>query len=233
MTHEHEHTADPFTDPDELFDVLEQPTTIDPAGRPSGRTKRRADVHRDGDWHRAFHCWVTCETGAPTGPELILQRRGLHKDTWPGRLDVTVGGHFTAGETLVEVLREAEEEIGQAVTLDQLLPLGRRVCVNDREGGVRDREIQEVYLWRSPLRLRDYRPQPIELVSLESVPITGLLEVFDGRRREAAGRRLHPNGALDESLVRRADFIPTLDRYVHRMVVLADLALRGYPHLVL
>jgi len=30
----------------------------------------------------------------------VLQRRGAQKDTWPLKLDVTVGGHFAAGETL-------------------------------------------------------------------------------------------------------------------------------------
>ena len=54
-----------------------------PAGRRTWRGRRR------------IPCWVTCE--ADGAPELILQRRGRHKDTWPGFLDVTVGGHFKAG----------------------------------------------------------------------------------------------------------------------------------------
>src|SRR5919204_6713689 len=93
--------SDRLAEADELFDVY------DGAGRPTGRVKRRGDVHRDGDWHRSFHCWVLCESEA--NPALLLQRRGPHKDTWPNRLDSSVGGHFRAGETLDEVLREVEE----------------------------------------------------------------------------------------------------------------------------
>src|SRR5687768_10458935 len=121
-------TRDPFTNPDELFDVL------DAAGRPTGRVKRRADVHREGDWHRALHCWVLdlSEEGRPC---LLYQRRGAHKDTWPARLDVTVGGHYASGETLAEVVREVEEEIGQAVSADALIRLGTRQVVSDGGGG--------------------------------------------------------------------------------------------------
>ena len=39
-------------DPDELFDV------VDAGGNLTGIVKRRGDVHRDGDWHRAIHVWV-------------------------------------------------------------------------------------------------------------------------------------------------------------------------------
>jgi isopentenyldiphosphate isomerase len=217
-------TPDPYTDPNELFDVY------DGAGQPTGRVKRRADVHRDGDWHRAFHCWVTCEE-TPT-PELILQRRGLQKDTWPGRLDVTVGGHFSAGEMLDDVVREVEEEIGQAVRLGQLVSLGRRVAVSEREEGVRDRELQDVFLWRSPLPLAAYRPQPIEVVALEAVPVAALLDLFEGKAASAACRRLLPDGSMEQATLGVDDLIPCLDQYYHRMAAIADLALCGYPHLV-
>ncbi len=72
-------------DPSEPFDV------ITAAGTPTGRVKSRAEVHRDGDWHRAIHVWVAGvdEHGVPF---LTVQRRSLHKDTWPGRFDATVGG---------------------------------------------------------------------------------------------------------------------------------------------
>jgi isopentenyldiphosphate isomerase len=222
---------DPFTNPDELFDVL------DAAGNPTGRAKRRADVHRDGDWHRALHCWVL-DLSDPARPCLLYQRRGAHKDTWPARLDVTVGGHYASGETLADVLREVEEEIGQAVALDQLVRLGTRQVVSDGGMGgtgsqaVKDCEIQDVFLWRSTLPLETYRPQPVEVTALERVSVADALALLSGQVRRAPSRRLLPDGEQSDAWVSEEDLIPTLDRYFYRLAVAADLAARGYPHLV-
>src|SRR3954469_2867720 len=90
--------------PDELFDLYTS------EGEPLGRTKARALVHRDGDWHRSVHVWVVLQSAA--GPCVLFQRRSTAKDTWPGVLDVAVAGHLRAGETVDDALREAEEEIG-------------------------------------------------------------------------------------------------------------------------
>ena len=86
-------------DPSERFDVV----LAD--GTPTGRTKARALVHRDGDWHRAVHVWIA-GVGGDGEPFLLLQRRGLGKDTCPGRLDVTAGGDRRAGEGVDLTLRE-------------------------------------------------------------------------------------------------------------------------------
>ena len=227
---------DPFTSPDELFDVL------DAAGNPTGRAKRRADVHRDGDWHRALHCWVL-DLSDPTRPCLLYQRRGAHKDTWPSRLDVTVGGHYASGETLADVLREVEEEIGQAVALDQLVRLGTRQVVSDGgmggaggtggRGGqaVKDCEIQDVFLWRSTLPLEAYRPQPVEVTALERVSVADALALLSGQVRRVPLRRLVPGGEQSDVWVTQDDLIPSLDRYFYRVAVAADLAAQGYPHL--
>ena len=94
------------TDPqDELFDVL------DAEGNLTGISKPRGEVHRDGDWHRGLHIWVYGFDPDGT-PFMLFQRRSKTKDTWPGKLDVAVGGHYRAGESLAETLRETEEEIG-------------------------------------------------------------------------------------------------------------------------
>ena len=79
----------PTTDPqDERFDLF------DDAGRPLGRSKARGEVHRDGDWHRSLHLWVW---GIESGEAFVIfQRRSMTKDTWPGALDVAVGGTFGA-----------------------------------------------------------------------------------------------------------------------------------------
>jgi hypothetical protein len=231
--------TDPHTDPNELFDVY------DGDGRPTGRVKRRADVHRDGDWHRSFHCWVTClppggpgaappeARAAPPGPLLILQRRGAEKDTWPGRLDVSAGGHYRAGETLADVVREVEEEIGRAARLEDLIPLGHRVAVSEPPDGTRDRELQDVFLWRTALPLDAFRPRPVEVAALEAAPVADLLRLCSGQTPGVRVATLTPDGTLGQGEITPADLIPTFDRYFYRVAVVVDLALRGYPHLVI
>jgi isopentenyldiphosphate isomerase len=216
---------DPYTNPDELFDVL------DALGRPTGRTKRRADVHRDGDWHRAFHCWVLDES-EPGRPHVLYQRRGAHKDTWPSKLDVTVGGHYAHGETLRDVVREVEEEIGRPVALGDLIHLGTRAAVGGMEDGVNDHEIQDVFLWRSDAPLAAYRPQPVEVTALERMALDDALALFDGERERASSRVLLPTGEQREGWVVAEDFVPTLDRYFYRVAVALDLAAKGYARLV-
>ncbi|HVL25125.1 MAG TPA: NUDIX domain-containing protein, partial [Thermomicrobiales bacterium] len=123
-------------DPDELFDVV----TAD--GTPTGITKRRADVHRDGDWHRAIHVWVYGIDDEERMPFLLLNQRGKHKDTWPGVLDATVGGHLAAGETVEEAFREIEEEIGIAADPARIRFAGTRPRSSESMPGIIDREIQ-------------------------------------------------------------------------------------------
>ena len=160
-------------DPGEPFDII----TAD--GKPTGRVKSRAEVHRDGDWHRAIHVWVAGvdDRGVPF---LTLQRRSPHKDTWPGRFDATVGGHYRAGETLAETVREVEEEIGIIPDLKDLRPLGVRVCANEAQPGIVDREIQDVFLLRDDRPLENFRPNPAELAALIRFPLETLVPFLAG-----------------------------------------------------
>jgi isopentenyldiphosphate isomerase len=124
---------------DELLDVF------DDRGCHAG-TKRRGDVHRDGDWHLAFHLWVVRADG------VLLQRRASTKGSWPGRLDASAAGHLLAGEAIRDGLREAEEELGVAYAFEALTPLGvHRVADAERDGAT-NRELQHVF------GVRDDRP---------------------------------------------------------------------------
>ena len=213
-------------DPNESFDVV----TCD--GQPTGRVKPRAAVHRDGDWHRSIHVWVAGVDEA--GPFLTFQRRSRAKDTWGGKLDATVGGHFRAGESLVETLREVQEEIGVDVDLANLIDLGVRVCVSDAESGVRDRELQRVFLWLDNRPLMDFAPDPVELASLVRFGLTDLLTFFAGEASELTGTARRPGSTdLHPTLARRDDFIPQVDRYYYRIAILAGRALRSERHLAI
>ena len=207
--------------PAELFDIVRAD------GTPTGRTKPRGAVHRDGDWHRSVHVWVA-GIGADGGPFLTFQRRSPRKDTWPGRLDATVGGHFGAGEGLADALREVDEELGVAPAPGILRPLGVRVCANEAETGLLDRELQHVLLWHDDRPLAAYRPNPAEVDALVRFRLPELLAFFAGDDPAIAGDLLltgtpKPATATFES----AAFIPTVDGYFYRVAIAAAAALRG------
>ena len=110
---------------DEILDVFDE------GGRHLG-TKRRADVHRDGDWHLAFHLWVV----APAG--VLLQRRARGKSSWPGFLDASAAGHLLAGETIRDGLREVDEEARRRLRVRRSGAF--RGASSGRDGALRDRE---------------------------------------------------------------------------------------------
>ncbi len=174
-------------DPDERFDL------VDGEGRPLGRTKRRADVHRDGDWHRAIHLWVVNATGAR--PWVLLQRRSAAKDTWPGRLDVSVAGHLGAGESPDDALREADEEVGLRVTASQVRWLGRAAKVLPLPDGGCDREVIDVYATRTDRELDAFAPHPDEVAALVAVDLDDARALWEGTLDRARGRCLDARGS--------------------------------------
>ena len=164
---------------------------------PTGVRKRRGDVHRDGDWHGALHIWVG-GVDADGRPFALFQRRSQTKDTWPGSLDVAVGGHLRAGETLSETVREAEEEIGILLEIGDIIRLGRRFA-HSVAGS--DNEVQEVFALRSDLPLDAYRLHPDEVDAVVSVPLDAVLDLFEGRQAAVQGVELR-RGSMASSVAR-------------------------------
>ena len=150
----------------ELFDVLDE------TGKPTGETMPRPQVHKEGKWHRSFHLWIVKE-----GRYVLLQRRSKHKDLEPNKVDVTVGGHFSAGETLQEVVREVEEEIGLFVRSESLYYL--ETCKAERvyEGHI-DREFQEVYVLELDQPLEHYYLDCKEVSVLYEAPLQGAIALY-------------------------------------------------------
>jgi len=129
---------------DEFVDVLT------PDGAPTGLTKTKAAVHRDGDWHRAAHVWIIASDG-----RFLLQRRSLRKENYPGLWDVSAAGHLSAGETAEEcAVRETFEELGLRIDTRELQFLGtiRESCVLN-EGTYLDNEVHDVFVVRRDVDL--------------------------------------------------------------------------------
>ncbi len=207
-------------DPDELFDV------VDERGRPTGIVKRRADVHRDGDWQRAVHVWIV---GIDAGqPFILFQRRASGKETWPDKLDATAAGHLGAGESATDALREIEEELGIAPDLSAVRHIGTRLAVSDGMPGWLDREVLEIFLLHDDRPLQTYAPNTAEVGALARFPLEPLLALFAGQRDTAPATLLDAaTCAISTGEIARSDFIPVADAYFARVTRAAGALLRG------
>ncbi|MDG1384280.1 MAG: NUDIX domain-containing protein, partial [Flavobacteriaceae bacterium] len=77
-------------------------------GQPTGQSCLKNEAHQNGWFHPTVHIWFYTAT-----PALLLQKRSLTKETFPGFWDVSVAGHVSAGESILEgAIREVKEEIG-------------------------------------------------------------------------------------------------------------------------
>jgi 8-oxo-dGTP pyrophosphatase MutT (NUDIX family) len=205
----------------ELLDVFDE------VGRHVG-VKDRAAVHRDGDWHRVFHCLVVAERPGP-GAVAVLQLRGATKAAFAAMLDLTAAGHLEAGESPLEGIRELEEELGIHVDPADLVALGTRRLIDESGEGRLNRELTYVYLLHDDRPLADYSPAADEVDGLLDVPIDGLLELFDSDGTlEVSGIAVADDGTT--SPIRRtigeADLVPNRGYWV-TLLVMAQRYLAG------
>ncbi len=150
---------------EESFDVL------DKNGETTGVVKPRSKVHRDGDWHRTVHVWITDAKGG-----VLLQKRSAGKETYPGLWDISSAGHVQAGSTHeAAAIREVREEIGIRVREEELHYLGTvRQCYCPGDRPIRDCEFARVYVVKKTLSLRELRLDPNEVDQVQRVRLESL-----------------------------------------------------------
>jgi len=191
--------------------------------------KDRDAVHRDGDWHRVFHCWVIYRDAAGCD-WMVVQKRGPEKAIFPSKLDVSVGGHYAAGESMTDGIRELREELGIDVAFDDLIPVGLRVTVA-RYDGLIDREFADNFLLMHDADIRDYRYQQDEVAGLVAFAIDDGLALFAGERETITARAV--GLGADVLDIRRDDFAPLVDRPFYKALVVAKRCLNGEKYLVI
>lgn len=183
----------PAQDPNEYFDV------VTARGESTGIVKRRADVHRDGDWHRAVHIWVYGLDA--DGGFILLNQRGRNKDTWPLALDVTVGGHLGAGETAEDAFREVREEIGVHFDSARFEYLFQRTYSGgNTTSAMIDRELQDVFLVRDDRPLARYAPNFAELESLVKICVDDAVAMIAGKCEQCSAVALDAQTGVIDSI---------------------------------
>lgn len=152
---------------------------VNSKGERLGLQKTKAEVHRDGDWHKTVHIW--CINGKE---EVLMQRRAADKVNFPNFWDISVAGHVDNGEHPIEsALREVKEEIGISVAEEDLHYLGtvpQQFILH--EGTYIDNELCVIYLVTLNKELSELTMQTEELSALDWVPLTTLKQwVTEGR----------------------------------------------------
>lgn len=99
-----------MSDPLEMLEVIDENDNV--VG-----LETRAKVHQDGLLHREIHIWFLTPKG-----EIIFQHRAKDKDTYPDKLDATVGGHVEPNMSYEDTaMKECKEETGLDIDISKLL----------------------------------------------------------------------------------------------------------------
>ena len=147
---------------EESLDVLDE------AGKPTGQTATRTEIHDKGLWHRAAHVYIVNSKG-----EVLLQRRAAHNTFRPGRWYLTAGGHLHAGETSVETAeRELKEELGLVIPASEFVLAGsatkRHILLY---GTYLNNEIDDIYVVHRDVEISKLRKHG-EVADIAWIPLS-------------------------------------------------------------
>jgi isopentenyldiphosphate isomerase len=146
----------------EFFDV------IDENGMPTGETVERAEAHRNAIPHRTSHVWIARRRGGTV--QILLQKRCMTKDSFPGCYDISSAGHIPAGDDFIpSAIRELKEELGVEITEEALVECGtRKISIDDEFYGVpfHDRQFSKVFLLWLDREAADFTVQKEEIDSV-------------------------------------------------------------------
>ncbi len=143
----------------ELFDICDE------QGNPTGDTVERSEAHAKGICHRTAHIWIAKQENGRY--KVLLQKRAMDKDSFPGRYDTSSAGHIQAGDEPMEsALRELGEELGikaEAADLDFAGTFRIRYEKEFHGRMFRDNEVAFVFVYQKPVDIADLTIQKEEL----------------------------------------------------------------------
>lgn len=134
-------------------------------------TESRKVVHQKGLLHREIHIWFMTPDR-----EIIFQHRSKDKDTYPDKLDATVGGHVDPGMTYDETaIKECREETG--INIDPMkLKLVRKMRQKsiDLATGSINNTIRSQYVYLYDGKIDDLKVEKGKALGFEAWKISSL-----------------------------------------------------------
>jgi len=196
---------------DELVDIFDENMNL--LG-----TALKSQAHREGLWHKTFHCWLAQKT--PAGKTLLwLQLRNPDKDIFPDKLDISAAGHIRAGEEVKDGYREISEELGLKLNKDEIVKLFTSKEIYEADS-INNREFQMVYM--AMVSGSPYKAvlQPEEVAGLYEVDIDEFSALMSGKVQsiEAQGIKRNPDSSytLEFREVVKSDVAPHSKDYYNK-----------------
>lgn len=119
----------------------------------------RQEAHQKGLLHRTIGIILLNDKG-----EILLQKRSMNKDTFPGMYTIASSGHVDQGESYDQAAeREIKEELGLKADLEFL-----QTVINDHP---EHRQMQSFYLLRSngPFKIQPEEVDKVEFFTLDKI----------------------------------------------------------------
>ncbi len=141
----------------------------------------RERIHKEGLLHREIHIWFVTPNS-----EVIFQHRAKDKDTYPDKLDATVGGHVEPGMSYEETaVKECKEETGVDIDLKNLVFITKmRSKSFDTTTGLINNTIRGQYTYLYDGELKDIKIEEGKSLGFESWKIDDLPHLSESDRNK-------------------------------------------------
>lgn len=188
-------------------------------------TEDKKTAHAKGLWHRTFSALAI----NPTTRRVLLQKKapGRYSFDRPDYADITVGGHYHAGETIADGVREVHEELGLPVAYGDLHPIGLRQAAVTLAPDYIEREFQHWHLIPLDVAFEEIPLADAEVSGLVDIALDDAISLADGSIDTVPARyATRTDTALEysEATLATADLIPNylkLDQLYLRLFVAA------------
>lgn len=189
-------------------------------------TSLKSEAHKKGLWHRVF-------TGILVNPQyktIYLQKKtcGKYPFERPDYMDISVGGHYLAGEKISDGIREIKEEVGLDIAFKDLIPLGIRQTSADISPEYKNNEFQHLFIIPSRYILNDYELNSSEVRGLVEIPIEKGLALLNGEINDlqvnAIFKEADKKVIIENFSITSNDFVPAYlkkDELMKRLFIAA------------
>lgn len=195
-------------------------------------TAEKDEAHRKGLWHQTFHCWIVRPDN-----KIVLQLRSKGKENHPDRLDISVAGHISEGETVEGGgLRELSEELSLKADSSKLKSLGYFQVVSNvpskKITPYIDTEFCNTFLYIDETPLREYTMQPDEVDAVFEIDIQEGLKLFSEEinQVEICGIERETGNEIIRT-VSFKDFVPHPKSLWLKIFIMAERLLEGKKYL--